>query len=113
MMLKPKQQLGVLMLFIAGFLVFVSLLNSNKDSIFLSVIFLFLLFLIFFLSINMAIGFLGSGSGARDSLLAIVLAMAPIYLLALSSLNSVSIMDIIFLIIIEIILIWYIRRQVK
>jgi len=72
-----------------------------------------LLFVIFFLFINMAFAFLGEGSPSRNSLLSIVIAMAPIYLLALSSLNSVSIMDIIFLVSIETILIWYIRRQVK
>jgi hypothetical protein len=113
MLLKTKQQIVLIGLLIVGFLVFISFFNPSQNSIFLSVVFLFLLFIIFFLSVNVFLGFLQPNSVNRNSLLSAVIAMAPVYLLALSSLNSVSVIDLIFLIVIEIILVWYIRRQVK
>ena len=101
--------LGLLIVTLFG-----SLVNPKSKTMTSVVIFLLLLMFIFFLVSNLILNLSSPYmSHKKKYLLSLILGFIPVYLLAISSLSSLKIVDVIFALITAFVCVWYINRVVK
>ena len=102
--------LGVLLVFLILYAAFTSPLTNKM---FTTVGFLLLVYLIVYLFISIIVSLSLKGStNVKLNSLSLVLAIGPVYLLALASLNTVGLIDIFFVAITEVIVVWYLSKVI-
>lgn len=114
MRLSLKNKLILLLVSFLTLAIYTATTSPLGNKMVTTVGFLGIIFLIVYIVVSIILEFsLTTTKTSKVNTLALVISLGPTYLIAISSLNTIGFIDVIFVIVTQIIVVWYLVKTIK